>query len=87
MTEKLKVSLRFPRALYGSEEYSLVVEVTNLTDRMLTDIAVDRQLLSGVALSSLQGSPSSSELDDLDDQKRRLVQELELHAQKAYERK
>ena len=86
MPEKLKVSLRFPRLLFGSEEYSLVVEVTNLTDRVLTDLEVERQLLPGVPLS-IQESPSYSELDDLDNQKRQLVQELEALVEKAYERK
>jgi hypothetical protein len=86
MPEKLKVLLRFPRLLFGSEEYSLVVEVTNLTDRVLTDLAVDRQLLPGVPLS-VQENPSYSELDDLDNQKRQLVQELEALGEKAYERK
>ncbi len=85
MAERLKLSARFPRSLYGTEEYSIVVEVTNLTDKVITDVDVDRQLLPGVPLS-LRETPSSSELDELDVQKQKLVTELEAHAHEAYDR-
>jgi hypothetical protein len=83
--DKLKISVRFPRVLFGSEEYTAIVEVTNVAEKALSDISVDPQLLPGTPLSA-RDNPSYSELDQLEEEKRNLIRELEEQIARAYER-
>lgn len=85
MPDKLKISLRVQSTIVGSEEYTISVEVTNITEKALANISVEPQLLPGRPIS-LRESPSHSELDHLEEQKVSLIRELEEQVAKAYEK-
>src|SRR2546428_14148771 len=85
MPEAVKVAIRCPRALYGSEEYTATVEVSNIKETALSGVAVEPQLVPGIVIST-QEAASSSEPEPLEDQRRTLVTELEEQMARAYER-
>jgi hypothetical protein len=60
-----------------------LVDVTNVSDIELSELAVEPQLLPGRP-RSLHDHPIKSELDALEEEKRSLVAELELQAAQAY---
>ncbi|EGW39087.1 hypothetical protein [Desulfosporosinus sp. OT] len=85
MNDKIKVSLRFPRTLFGSEQYSVVFEVTNIGNKALSEIAVKPLLIPGIPLNRKE-LPSSTEFDKLQNQKMKLLKEMEEQIAEALER-
>lgn len=84
MSSKIKVALKISKELYGGQDYTIIVEVTNTSDKPLTSIEVDPQLIPGTILSQ-QETESYSELDELQERKRRLFREMEEQVATAYE--
>lgn len=84
MTEYIIGRLYLPKELYGSDEYSISVELTNLSDSPLIISSISPELIPGEILS-VDEATTTSEIDDLNELKRRLVKELELQVAKAYE--
>jgi len=84
MNDKIKVSLRITKTLFGSEQYSVVVEVTNIGKKALSEIVVERQLMPGIPLNT-EVLPSDSEFDQLQNQKMKILKEMEVQIAKAFE--
>lgn len=82
MADKVRAACRFPRTLVGSDTYTAMVDVTNVADAPLTDVNVEVQELPGRELAA--ELPFESELNDLQQKKRRLVKELERQIARAY---
>jgi hypothetical protein len=84
MTENIIGRLYFPKEIYGNDEYSITVEITNLSDSALIITSIAPELIPGEILS-IDEANTTSEVDDLNDLKRRLVKELEIQVAKGYE--
>lgn len=83
MTEVLKRIISLPKMVYGSENCTVTVELTNFSDKQLTDIKVESLTEAGV-LTSLQPDHGHLELDALLNEKSKLIRELEIQVREAY---
>lgn len=84
MTDKIIGRLFTPKEIYGSDNYTVTVEVTNLTDTVLNVTSIDPELIPGEIISA-EESATTTELDELEELKRKLVRELDLQVSKAYD--
>ena len=84
MTDKIIGRLITPKEIFGSDNYTVTVEVTNLTDTVLNINSIDPELIPGDIISA-EESASTTELDELEELKRKLVRELDLQVSKAYD--
>ncbi len=84
MTDKIIGRLITPKEIYGSDNYSVTVEVTNLTDTVLNISSIYPELIPGKIISA-EESATTSELDELEELKRKLVRELDVQVSMAYE--
>lgn len=84
MKENITGRIFMPRELYGSDEYSITVEITNLTDSPITINSIVPELIPGKILF-VEESEVTSEIDNFEEQKRKLVKELEMQVEEAYD--
>ena len=84
MTDKIIGRIITPKEIFGSDNYTLTVEITNLTDTILNISSINPELIPGDIISA-EESASTTELDDLEEQKRKLVRELDIQISKAYD--
>lgn len=85
MTENLIGRLIVPKEVSGNTKYSIIVEITNLTEHVLNISSIYPELVPGEVIS-IEESSNSSELDELEELKRKLVRELDAQVIRAYDR-
>ncbi len=85
MDKLLKLNIKIPKDIIGSNKYSLQLEITNMTDNKIIIDSIEPDILPGELISKNK-SDSLSELDGLEYEKKSLVEELEMQLAKAYER-
>lgn len=81
----MRIDLKTSRGRYGGQDYSIVVDVTNVGDRPLSAVEVDPQLIPGTVLAEAE-SESTGALDELQESKRRILREMEEQVAAAYEK-
>ncbi|WP_019498359.1 hypothetical protein [Pseudanabaena sp. PCC 6802] len=83
MSEKARVTLLHPPNLFGSERYSLTVEIVNTSDNPLTDINVNAVLIPGKNLS-YQEDKKFKESTKYELEISELLEEINLQVNEAY---
>ncbi len=83
MSEKLKLSLRCPPIVFGSQVYTIIIDVTNVCDKPLSGINVEPQVVPGTVLA-VQDSPARTDRDELGEKKFKLLRELQIQIVRAY---
>lgn len=84
--QKLKVSIRTSKEIFSWETYTISVDVTNISDSVVDNVAVKPQSVPGLLLQTSEG-PENTVLEQLESQKRKIVRELETQVSTAYENK
>ena len=85
-SEHISINLTAQEYIAGSQEYSVALNITNISGKEISDIQVFNTLSAGRELSLNDGIDSSN-LNELEDKKRRLIRELERGVESAYARK
>ncbi|KXX69329.1 hypothetical protein [Flammeovirga sp. SJP92] len=85
MNKLLKLDIKVPSEQVGSSKYAIQLEITNLGDKKIYLEDIDPDIIPGVILSKNQ-SDSLSELDELEFEKKEVVEELELQLAQAYQK-
>jgi len=83
--EKIKVDIKTPKTIFGNENFTVIVEITNLLDEPIDSLSIDELVFPGTK-ATLKEHPNYSELDILTEQKNAIVREMEAQVAKAYER-
>ncbi len=83
MQEKTRVDILHSANLYGSEHYTLTVEIINLSDKPLSDVRVRALLIPGKSLS-FREDPLYSETNRYEYEKKAILEELNLQVMEAY---
>lgn len=85
-SEHISVNLITQEYIAGSQEYAVTVNITNISGKEISDLQVFNTLSAGREISLTDGLESSN-LNALEDKKRRLIRELERAVESAYARK
>ncbi|MNJ40457.1 hypothetical protein D3C77_353540 [compost metagenome] len=85
-TEHISLNLTTQEYIAGSQEYSIALNITNVSGKEIFDLQVFNTLSAGREISLDDGLGSSS-LSELEDKKRRLIRELERAVESAYAKK
>lgn len=83
MAERLRVAIQAPKAVYSGQVFAINVEVTNTGRTPVVIHSVTPQVIPGVLLP-LQEKWEITELDELEQRKQTLVQEMEYQLAIAY---
>ncbi len=83
MQEKTRIDILNTANLYGSEHYTLTVEIINLSDRPLSDVRVRALFIPGKNLISRK-NPLSSETGRYEYESQAILKELNLQVMEAY---
>ena len=67
----------------GGSEYTASVRITNLTDSLLSDVNVSPSLTAGIEIGQ-KSEAAETEVNDLENKKRKLIRELEKQVHSAY---
>jgi len=86
ISEHISVNLTAQEYIAGSQEYSVALNITNISGKEISDLQVFNTLSAGREISLNDGLESSN-LNELEDKKRRLIRELERAVESAYARK
>jgi hypothetical protein len=81
--EHISVNLTAQEYIAGSQEYSVALNITNISGKEISDLQVFNTLSAGREIS-LNNGLESSNLNELEDKKRRLIRELERAVERAY---
>jgi len=84
--EHIAINLTSQEYVAGSQEYSVSLNITNISGKPITDLQVFNALSAGRELPLSDGVDTSN-LTELEDKKRRLIRELERGVESAYARK
>ena len=85
-SEHISINLTTQEYISGSQEYSVTLNITNISGKEISDLQVFNTLSAGREISLNDGLESSN-LNELEDKKRRLIRELERAVESAYARK
>lgn len=85
-SEHISVSFTTQEYIAGSQEYSVALNITNISGKEISDLQVFNTLSAGREISLNDGIESSN-LNELEDKKRRLIRELERAVESAYAKK
>lgn len=85
-SEHISVNLITQEYIAGSQEYAVTVNITNISGKEISNLQVFNTLSAGREISLTDGLESSN-LNALEDKKRRLIRELERAVESAYARK
>lgn len=85
-SDHISINLVSQEHIAGSQEYSVSLNVTNISGHPISDLQVFNTLSAGRELS-IKDEIEASNLTDLEDKKRRLIRELEKGVESAYGRK
>ena len=83
MQEKIRVDILHSANLYGSERYTLTVEIINSSDKPLSDVRVRALFIPGKSLSYRE-DPLYSETNRYEYESQAILEELNLQVMKAY---
>jgi len=86
ISEHISVNLTTQEYIAGSQEYSVALNITNISGKEISDLQVFNTLAAGREISINDGLESSN-LNALEDKKRRLIRELEKAVESAYAKK
>lgn len=86
ISEHISVNLTTQEYIAGSQEYSVALNITNISGKEISDLQVFNTLAAGRDISLNDGLESSN-LNELEDKKRRLIRELERAVESAYAKK
>lgn len=81
--EHISVNLTTQEYITGSQEYAVTVNITNISGKEISDLQVFNTLSAGREISLNDGLESSN-LNVLEDKKRRLIRDLERAVESAY---
>lgn len=81
--EHISVNLTTQEYIAGSQEYAVTVNITNISGKEISDLQVFNTLSAGREISLNDGLESSN-LNALEDKKRRLIRDLERAVESAY---
>lgn len=81
--EHISVNLTTQEYIAGSQEYAVTVNITNISGKEISDLQVFNTLSAGREISLNDGLESSN-LNVLEDKKRRLIRDLERAVESAY---
>lgn len=84
-SEHISVNLTTQEYIAGSQEYTVTVNITNISGKEISDLQVFNTLSAGREISLNDGLESSN-LNALEDKKRRLIRDLERAVESAYMR-
>ncbi|WP_297572672.1 hypothetical protein [uncultured Deefgea sp.] len=84
-SESVSINLTALENLYGSQEYSVELSVTNISGKPISNLQVANTLSAGRELV-LSDILNASNLNELEDKKRTLIKELESAVESAYGR-
>ena len=82
-SEHISITLNQPEHITGSLEYSINVEITNISGKPINDLRVYNTLSVG-KIALFEEDIGSNTLTELEDKKRRLIHELEKAIESAY---
>ncbi|ASO31059.1 conserved hypothetical protein [Vibrio nigripulchritudo MADA3029] len=85
-SENIAINLVTQDYIAGSQEYSVSLNVTNISGQPISDLQVFNTLSAGRELS-INDDLDATNLTELEDKKRRLIRELEKGVESAYARK
>lgn len=85
-SEHIAINLTTQEYIAGSQEYTVALNITNTSGKEISDLQVFNTLSAGREIS-LNGDLESSNLNALEDKKRRLIRDLERAVESAYARK
>lgn len=85
-SEHIAVNLTTQDYIAGSQEYAVALNITNASGKEISDLQVFNTLSAGREIS-LNNGLESSNLNALEDKKRRLIRDLERAVESAYARK
>ncbi|WP_318510361.1 hypothetical protein [Photobacterium leiognathi] len=84
--EHIAINIRSQEYIAGSQEYSMTLDITNISGQPILDLQVFNMLSAGRVLS-VGDDLDATNLTELEDKKRRLIRELEKAVESAYARK
>ncbi|MGO2130821.1 MAG: hypothetical protein ACTH4U_18985 [Pseudoalteromonas prydzensis] len=85
-SENISINLIPQEYIAGSQEYSVSLNVTNISGKPISDLQVFNTLCAGRELS-INDDLDATNLTELEDKKRKLIRELERGVESAYARK
>lgn len=85
-SESIAINLVSQEHIAGSQEYSVSLNITNISGQPISDLQVFNTLSAGRELSRSDDLDATN-LTELEDKKRRLIRELERGVESAYARK
>ena len=83
--ERIKINIITPKTIFGNEEFTVIVEITNLMKQPIHNLMVDELIFPGTK-STLKENPNYSDLESLITYKNTIAREMESQIAKAYER-
>ncbi|HJP95865.1 MAG TPA: hypothetical protein VJ843_00680 [Candidatus Saccharimonadales bacterium] len=86
MEEKIKVVISTEAQLFGSSQFTLLVNVINVHNHEVVDLDVEPSILPGKLIYASAG-PREVELGELEAERRTLIKEMERQVARAYEKK
>lgn len=85
-SEHIAFNIRSQDYIAGSQEYSMTLDITNISGKPISYLQVFNMLYAGRVLS-IGDDLEATNLTELEDKKRRLIRELEKAVESAYTRK
>jgi len=84
MSDNVNIVIEAQDQIYGSMAYTVSVKLINGSNNDLESITVDPNLIPGRLVSFSEKATEEIEVDELESQKRRLIDELETQIDKAF---
>ena len=85
-SEHIVINIRSQEYIFGSQEYSMTLDITNISGQPISDLQVFNMLSAGRVLS-ISDDLEATNLTELEDKKRRLIKELEKAVESAFAKK
>lgn len=82
-SEHIVINIRSQEYIFGSQEYSMTLDITNISGQPISDLQVFNMLSAGRVLS-ISDDLEATNLTELEDKKRRLIKELEKAVESAF---
>lgn len=82
-SEHIAINLVAQENISGSQEYSICLNVTNISGKPINDLQTCNTLSAGQEIGASNELPDSN-LSELEDKKRRIIKELEIAVENAY---
>lgn len=81
--KKMKVAIQMREEIFGGEIYNIIVDITNISDKVITNLDIKPTLICGKEI--INYTPIKEiEISELLSRKRRIINEMECQAHKIY---